>query len=73
MQTEVGLRDPDMIPECKCTTAIHYNYVVFHPETKKVGIVGSEYIMRWQGEKMLKGCQGCRKKYSEKSKFYRTC
>ena len=35
-----------MINECKCTTDIYYNYAVYHPETKYVAIVGSEYIMR---------------------------
>ena len=36
-------------------------------------IVGSECIMRWQGGKLLKECQRCKKKYSGKSKFCRPC
>ncbi len=60
-QVEYGLEVPDMINECKCTTAIHYNYVVFHPETKHVVIVGSECIMRRQGGKLLKECKRCKK------------
>ena len=43
---EHGLSTPDMIPICKCTTHIHYNYAVFHPKTKQVVIVGSDCIKR---------------------------
>jgi len=30
------LNTPDMINECKCTTPIHYNYNLFHPEIKHI-------------------------------------
>jgi hypothetical protein len=56
-----GLSTPDVLPKCKCTTHIHYNYAVFHPETTQVVIVGSDYIKRWQGGKLLKVCQRCKK------------
>ena len=62
-----------MIRECKCTTGIHYNYVVYHQDTKQVVTMGSECIMRWQGGKLLKEYQRCKKKYSGKSKFCRPC
>ncbi len=72
-KAEYGLSTPDMIPVCKCTTHIHYNYAVFHPETKQVVLVGSDCIKRWSGGKLLKECQRCKKKYSGKSKFCRPC
>ena len=44
-----------MINECKCMTGIHYNYAVYHPETKHVMMIfGSECIMRWHEGKLMK-------------------
>jgi hypothetical protein len=34
-KTQYGLSTPDVIPICKCTTHIHYNYAVLHPETNQ--------------------------------------
>jgi hypothetical protein len=73
MKTQHGLSTPDMTPKCKCTTDIHYNYAVFHPETRQVVIVGSDCIKRWTGGKLLKECQRCKRKYSGKSKLCRPC
>ena len=68
-KAQYSLSTSDMIHICKCTTHIPYNYVVFHPETKQVIIVGSDYIKRWQGGKLFKVCQRCNKQYSGKNKF----
>jgi hypothetical protein len=60
--------------EYKCTTQIFYNYVVFHPETNQVVIVGSKCNQRWNGDgKLLKMCQACERAYSGKIKFCRAC
>ena len=72
--SEYGLKTPTLVHECKCTTQIFYNYVVFHPETKQVVIVGSECIQRWNGDgKLLKSCLAFERAYSGKSKFCRAC
>ena len=64
---------PERERTCFCTTSIKHNYVVFHPTTKQVVVVGSDCIERWMGGKLPKSCQGCGATYSGVLKFCKRC
>jgi len=66
--SEYGLETPTLVHEFTCSTQIFYNYVVFHPETKQVVIVGSECIQRWDEDgNLLKSYKAFERAYSGKS------